>query len=132
MSFDLNKPVSLEEYNAALRGSVNVYYEYAINDPAMPKEEAIMSTAEMSEKYLDAVQEFQEAQNTTGVGADEGVRSDETNEMQMDNNAVNAIGIYALDECGLDSGISEVGVDVSSKGGGVDNDSDGLDGGMEV
>ena len=55
MSFDLNKPVSLEEYNAALRGSVNVYYEYAINDPAMPKEEAIMSTAEMSEKYLDAV-----------------------------------------------------------------------------
>lgn len=61
MSFDY-KPVSLEEYNQSLRDSVNAYYTYAINDPSMSKEEALESTGEMAEKYLGAVEEFQEAQ----------------------------------------------------------------------
>jgi len=61
MSFNPN-PVSLDEYNATLRGAVNAYYVHAMNDPTMSKEDAIKSTAEMSEKYLDAVQEFQESQ----------------------------------------------------------------------
>lgn len=59
---DFNKPVTLEEYNATLRDSVNAYYTHAINDPTMSREEAIQSTAEMSEGYLNAVSEFQEAQ----------------------------------------------------------------------
>ena len=78
MPFDPNKPVSLEEYNATLRDSVNAYYEHAMNDPTMSKEEAIKSTAEMSEKYIDAVQEFQESQGmqtTVGVSMNEGVQS---------------------------------------------------------
>lgn len=61
MSFDY-KPVSLEEYNQSLRDSVNAYYTHAINDPSMSKEEALESTGEMAEKYLGAVEEFQEAQ----------------------------------------------------------------------
>lgn len=77
MSFD-PKPVSLEEYNQSLRDAVNAYYEHAMNDPSMSKEEAIQSTAEMSEKYLDAVQEFQEAQDMQNGAniSDDGVSDD--------------------------------------------------------
>ena len=62
MSFD-PKPVTLEEYNQSLRDTVNAYYEHAMQDPSMTEEDAIQSTAEMSEKYLDAVEEFQQEQD---------------------------------------------------------------------
>lgn len=61
MSFD-PKPVSLEEYNQSLRDAVNAYYVHAMNNPSMSKEEAISSTAQMSEQYLSAVEDFQAAQ----------------------------------------------------------------------
>lgn len=131
MSFDPNKPVSLEEYNATLRDSVNAYYEHAMNDPTMSKEEAIKSTAEMSEKYIDAVQEFQESQGmqaTVGVSVNEGVQSIEPNGIQADADALDTTGISAGDTA-VDSGVSEggIGADDSS---GVDND--GVDDGMDI
>lgn len=135
MSFDPNKPVSLEEYNATLRGSVNAYYEHAMNDPTMSKEEAIKSTAEMSEKYIDAVQEFQESQGmqtTAGVGTNEGVQSVESNGIQADINALDATGVTAGDTGAVDSGVSGGGIGDDDSGGGVDNDGDGIDGGMDV
>lgn len=52
-------PVTLEEYNQSLHDTVNAYYEHAQNDPTMSHEEVIASTAQMSEAYLDAVDEFQ-------------------------------------------------------------------------
>jgi len=55
----LKDSVSLEEYSQTLRDSVNAYYEHAMNDPGMSKEEAIQSTSVMAEQYLDAVDEFQ-------------------------------------------------------------------------
>ena len=69
MGFDY-KPVTLEEYNQTLRDSVNAYYTHAMNDPSMSKEEAIQSTGEMAEKYLGAVQEFQEAQEAQNAGVE--------------------------------------------------------------
>ena len=77
MSFD-PKPVTLEEYNQSLRDTVNAYYEHAMQDPSMTEEDAIQSTAEMSEKYLDAVEEFQQEkdmQNETEV--DSGIEDSE-------------------------------------------------------
>ena len=62
MSFN-PKSVSLEENNQKLRDSVNAYYNHAINDPNISKEEAVQSTSEMSERYLDAAQEFQNEQS---------------------------------------------------------------------
>ena len=59
MSNDFNyTPVTLEAYNQSLRDSVNAYYVHAMNDPNMSKEEAIRSTSEMAERYLNAVDEF--------------------------------------------------------------------------
>ena len=69
MSFD-PKPVTLEEYNQSLRESVTAYYEHAVNNSVMSKEEAIQSTAEMSENYFSAVEEFQDAQDNTIVNTD--------------------------------------------------------------
>lgn len=92
MSFDPNKPVSLEEYNATLRDSVNAYYEHAMNDPTMSKEGAIKSTAEMSEKYFDAVQEFQESQGMQTTAGDTAVDS-----------GVSEGGISADDSSGVDN-----------------------------
>lgn len=62
MSMDY-KPVSLEEYNQSLRDTVNAYYTHAMNDPTMSNESALKSTGEVAENYLQAVDEFQEAQN---------------------------------------------------------------------
>lgn len=136
MSFDPNKPVSLEEYNATLRGSVNAYYEHSMNDPTMSKEEAIKSTAEMGEKYLEAVQEFQETQgvqNTANIDTNEGVQSVESNEIQADTNAVDVTGVSATDTGAVDSGVSGGGIaDDNEGGGGVDNDGDGVDDGMDI
>lgn len=134
MSFDPNKPVSLEEYNAALRNSVNAYYEHAINDPTMSKEEAIKSTAEMSEKYIDAVQEFQESQGmqtTVGVSMNEGTQSIGSNGIQTDANALDATAISAGDTGAVDSGVSGGGIGDDDFGG-VDNDGDGVDDGMDI
>ena len=66
MSFEY-KPVSLEEYNHTLRDSVNAYYTHAMNDPNMSNEDALKSTGEMAEQYLDAVQEFQETQEMVNI-----------------------------------------------------------------
>lgn len=66
MSFEY-KPVSLEEYNHTLRDSVNAYYTHAMNDPNMSNEDALKSTGEMAEQYLDAVQEFQETQEMGNI-----------------------------------------------------------------
>ena len=128
MPFDPNKPVSLEEYNATLRGSVNAYYEHAMNDPTMSKEEAIKSTAEMSEKYIDAVQEFQESlgmQTTAGVSMNEGVQSIGSNGIQADADALDTTCISAGDTA-VDSRVSEGGIGDDDSGG-VDNDGDGMD-----
>ena len=132
MSFDPNKPVSLEEYNATLRDSVNAYYEHAMNDPTISKEEAIKSTAEMSEKYIDAVQEFQESQGmqtTAGVSTNEGVQSIGSNGIQADADALDATGISAGDTGAVDSGVSGGGIGDDDSGG-VDND--GVDDGMDI
>ena len=110
MSFD-PKPVSLEEYNQSLRDTVNAYYEHAMNEPSMSKEEAIKSTAETSEKYLDAVQEFQEAQD-----------------MQTDNNTLDTADVQGNGVASVDAGVPEDGVSDD----GVDNDGDGVDGGMDI
>lgn len=132
MPFDPNKPVSLEEYNATLRDSVNAYYEHAMNDTTMSKEEAIKSTAEMSEKYIDAVQEFQESQGmqtTAGVSMNEGVQSIGSNGIQADANALDTTGISAGDTGAVDSGVSGGGIGDDAPGG-VDND--GVDDGMDI
>lgn len=134
MPFDPNKPVSLEEYNATLRDSVNAYYKHSLNDPTMSKEEAIKSTAEMSEKYIDAVQEFQESQGmqtTAGVSMNEGVQSIGSNGIQADANALDATAISAGDTGALDSGVSGGGIGDDDSGG-VDNDGDGVDDGMDI
>lgn len=136
MSFDPNKSVSLEEYNATLRSSVNTYYEHTMNDPAMSKEEAIKSTAEMSEKYLEVVQEFQEIQgmqDTVRVETNEGIQFAESNGVHTDTNAVDIADISTTDTGAIDSGVAGAGVgDDGAGGGGVDNDGDGLDAGMDI
>lgn len=129
MSFNPN-PVSLDEYNATLRGAVNAYYVHAMNDPTMSKEDAIKSTAEMSEKYLDAVQEFQESQGmqtTYSVGANEGTSTVESNGVQAGSNTLDTTGISGVTDGSVDSGVSEGGIGDDGSGGGVDNDGDGMD-----
>ena len=134
MSFNPN-PVSLDEYNATLRGAVNAYYVHAMNDPTMSKEDAIKSTAEMSEKYLDAVQEFQESQGmqtTYSVGANEGTSTVESNGVQAGSNTLDATGVSDVTDGSVDSGVSEGGIGDDGSGGGVDNDGDGIDDGMDI
>lgn len=124
MSFDLNKSVGLEEYNATIRGSMNT----------MSKEEKINSTAEMYEKYIGTIYEFpvsQGMQATAGVSANESDWFIESNGFQVDANSLDATAISAGDTGAIDSEVSEdsIGDDVS---GGVDNDGDGVGHGMDI
>lgn len=120
MGFD-TKPVSLEEYNQTLRKSVNDYYTHAKNDPSMSREEAIRSTGEMAEKYLEAVEAFEASQNAqqgiTGEGSG-GV----TGGVPAEENGVNDSGVTE------DSGISNGGADTGEGLDGEGLDGEGLDG----
>lgn len=136
MSFDPNKPVSLEKYNETLSSTYAMTYEHMKNDPMLSQEEFIQQASTMSEKYHDAIQEFQCAQGAkaeSDVSVTEGIRSFESNGVQADTNTVDAAGISTTDITTVDSGVSEGDIDVGGSGGGVvDNDGDGVDAGMDV
>lgn len=142
MSFDPNKPVSLEEYNETLSKGYSMTYEHMKNDPTLSQEEFIQQASSMSEKYHEAIQEFQESQEmqtTVGAGTNEGVQSVESNGIQSDTNALDAAGVAAGDIGAVDSGVSGGGIGDDNTGGisdddsgGVDNDDDGIDDGMDI
>ncbi len=142
MSFDPNKPVSLEEYNETLSHTYAMTYEHMKNDPTLTQEEFIQQASTMSEKYHDAIQEFQESQEmqtTVGAGTNEGVQSVESGGIQGDTNAVDATGVTAGGTGPIDSGVSGGGIGDDNTGGigdddsgGVDNDGDGVDDGMDI
>ena len=68
------KSVTLDEYNQSLRDSVNAYYQHAQNDPTISQEDAITSTAEMSENYLMSNEgESVDDGIDGGEGADDGL-----------------------------------------------------------
>ena len=85
------KSVTVEEYDAALRGSVNAFYTHAINDPSMSREEAIAQTAQMSENYLNTMDEVHAA-HEEGLIASEQDTAAETSQAGTEN------------EDGIDSG----------------------------
>lgn len=119
MGFD-PKPVSLEEYNQSLRETVNGYYIHAKNDPSMNQEDVIRSTGEMAEKYLEAVEEFEAAQNMQqGI---EGV----TNNGAGDGSAVSGTAQAAEEGVGSGSGMDGGGAED-----GLDGDGEGCDDGMD-
>lgn len=133
MSFNPN-PVSLDEYNATLRGSVNTYYVHAMNDPTISREDAIKFTAEMSEKYLDAVEEFQESQGmqaTNSLGTNEEAQSVETNGVQTDFSTLDPAGI-ADDTTGGIGDDNSRGIGDDGSCGGIDNDGGGIDDGLDI
>ena len=133
MSFNPNS-VSLDEYNATLRGSVNAYYVHAMNDPTISREDAIKFTAEMSEKYLDAVEEFQESQGmqaTNSLATNEEAQSVETNGAQTDFSTLDPGGIADDTTGGIgDDNSGGIGDDGSCDG--IDNDGGGIDDGLDI
>lgn len=133
MSFNPN-PVSLDEYNATLRGSVNAYYVHAMNDQTISREDAIKFTAEMSEKYLDAVEEFQESQGmqaTNSLATNEEAQSVETNGAQTDFSTLDPVGIADDTTGGIgDDNSGGIGDDGSCDG--IDNDGGGIDDGLDI
>ena len=53
-----NLHITRAQYDQTLRDSVNRFYEYQINDPNVSQEETIATTAQMSENYQNAIDEF--------------------------------------------------------------------------
>ena len=93
-----------DQINQSLRDTVNAYYTHALNDPNMSTEEdALKSTGEMAEKYLEAVEEFQEAQSVPSAASVENDGNELTDSAEADNTAGAASDMSAEDE-GIDSG----------------------------
>lgn len=124
MGFDY-KPVSLEKYNQSLRDTVNAYYTHAMSEPGMSREDALRSTGEMAEKYLSAVEDFQEAQ-TQASGMTENSTGDIQEAVGMTGpEAGNALS--EVESAGMDTGTSpDLSEDSESIDGGEDLD-DGMD-----
>ena len=101
-----NLHVTEEEYDAALRSSVNAYYEHAKADPSMSEEEVVKTTSEMAERYLTSVEEFHEqvTQNETVETAETTAAAETTAEAGTGTAAVDNGG-------GMDGGVDDGGVD---------------------
>lgn len=125
MTFDPNKPVSLEEYNATLSHGYTMTYEHMKTDPTLSQEEFVQQASAMSEKYHEAIQEFQEAQDIqNGVNMNEGIQSDSEN---LGAETVPNVGAETTDIEVSDGSISTSGVDNTD---GIDND--GIDDSMDI
>ena len=74
VGFD-TKPKSVEEYDKMLRDQVNRYYEHLKNDSSLSKEDVQRMTAEMSEKYLTAVEEYRKAQEQENAENEDEMRA---------------------------------------------------------
>ena len=92
----LNDKVTLDQYDQTLRDAVNAYYEHAMNDPSMSKEEALESTAQMAENYLAATEEFQDSMAAEQTAESTQVATEVGNEVSND-------GLEGGSEGGLDS-----------------------------
>ena len=125
MTFDPNKPVSLEEYNATLSHGYTMTYEHMKTDPTLSQEEFVQQASAMSEKYHEAIQEFQEVQDIqNGVNMNEGIQSDSEN---LGAETVPNVGAETTDIEVSDGSISTSGVDNTD---GIDND--GIDDSMDI
>lgn len=125
MTFDPNKPVSLEEYNATLSHGYTMTYEHMKTDPTLSQEEFVQQASAMSEKYHEAIQEFQEAQDIqNGVNMNEGIQSDSEN---LGAETVPNVGAETTDIEVSDGSISTSGVDNTD---GIDNE--GIDDSMDI
>lgn len=125
MTFDPNKPVSLEEYNATLSHGYIMTYEHMKTDPTLSQEEFVQQASAMSEKYHEAIQEFQKAQDIqNGVNMNEGIQSDSEN---LGAETVPNVGAETTDIEVSDGSISTSGVDNTD---GIDNE--GIDDSMDI
>ena len=125
MTFDPNKPVSLEEYNATLSHGYTMTYEHMKTDPTLSQEEFVQQASAMSEKYHEAIQEFQEAQDIqNGVNMNEEIQSGSESLGAED---VPNVGAETMDIEVSDGSISTSGVDNTD---GIDND--GIDDSMDI
>lgn len=90
----LDKHVTREEYNSALRNSVNSYYEHEKSNPNVLQEEVNENAAEMSENYISALEEFDAAQaNAADITFSESDGTDLSGNLEVSA------------DCGADSGV---------------------------
>lgn len=109
----LRTSVTAQEYDQTLRAAVNAYYEHAINDPSMSREEAINSTAQMAEQYLAASEEFQANLENASMTNETG------NELSAESvgNEVGGNEAGGIEDGGMEGGDT----------GGIDSDGDGIE-----
>ncbi len=129
MTFDPNKPVSLEEYNTTLSQGYTMIYEHMKTDPTLSQEEFVQQASAMSEKYHEAIHEFQEAQdmeNEINMNANEEIQnsSESLDTESISNEEVGTIDIEASEENSNTNGVDN--------DDGIDNDGDGIDGSMDI
>ena len=67
-------PTTFEQYSSTLHETVNNFYTHEMNDPGVTQEEAISSTAQMSENYINAVNDYNadmQAENNAEISMDD-------------------------------------------------------------
>lgn len=121
MSLEQYKPVSLEEYNEALSKGYTMNYEHMKNDPTLTQEEFIQQASTMSEKYHEALQEFQEAQEAHNEVNINEANMNTNEEIQNASVPLDMEGMSVTQPETVEADISDDGVNTD----GIDND-DGI------
>ena len=105
-------PVTIEDYDKSMRDSVNAFYEHAMNDPSMSREEAIAQTSQMAENYLNTMEELQEAHENGEIASvnDTEINSAEVETIAVgDYGEVETTGDLSYEETGTNEGIGDDG-----------------------
>ena len=66
----INWHVSREEVEQTQHEAINAYYQHALNDPAMSREEAIQTTAQMAEQHEAYMEAFDAEQAANAQAAE--------------------------------------------------------------
>ena len=92
-------PVTIEDYDKSMRDSVNAFYEHAMNDPSMSREEAIAQTSQMAESYLNTMEELQEAHENGEIAS--------VNDTEINSAEVETTGDLSYEETGTNEGVGD-------------------------
>ena len=103
---ELKDHVTLEEFDATFKASINSYYEHAKNDPSMTHEEVMSTTAQMSESYLEEREAFiaSQEQNMNQTETTNEIANDNTGVTETTESIDNDVD-GGIDDGGMDGGI---------------------------
>lgn len=102
------KSATVEDYANSGRQTVNAYYEHCLNS-GMSKEQAIQETSSVSERYLENMQEINEAHENGEIMSEKDIQN--SSDAPAENSNVTDNNNIDNDDNGIDNDNDDNGID---------------------